>query len=160
MSSIFSKSFSQYQLEIFPMLARISVELENSDGNNFNFLKIEKWLENVGAGDILKEPEQGSREFKENIALAKSIWRALRIADEAEQLDGEQALDWAAGWVFGRNLKYEGDPEDILLRGWYRMTFKKEFCDGFRRSKEELMCELNWKNREFFVLGNEQVIFK
>ncbi len=132
-----------FAVALFPALSRIYVELNFTrrqvERVGFDDAELRKWFVRLAGFDPASaswaEPHADTAE-----ALERALWRA----DELEQLDGEPALAFAAGWMACRARKLLSLPVDrtsaeiaaasglwieqaeAFLRGWAAVTVPLE----------------------------------
>lgn len=144
-----------YWAALLPMLARLIVECERQDGRQLD--AAQEWLIQVGLGGLM---EQGEQISANTLDAARLVHRGLYLADEVMQLDGIQALDYAAGFVlgdrfanggFGRLRSTDSDAaEYALVTGRALVSHHHQFCAGFERAAAEARARRARSEREIW----------
>jgi hypothetical protein len=158
---------------LMPSLIRLAVELEGDnvgrkyiDDNPLEMLDAPlAWLDRHGAARLLwsnrpviENDHKSVQTLAEAIKDApiddieraiSGLHHALFTADEVEQLDGEAALNYVAGWIGGA-APWEGgvSSADYLSRISFYPTYRSIFGLGYELGRDFMMANQGKKNAQ------------
>ena len=147
------------------LLLRLAVELEAEcmsaveAGGNVLDVPL-AWLDNHGFGYLNPHSHSFCEALRPRLvaefdadslnAAAKIVRNALYIADEVQQLDGEQALEFVAGWISGASLLALGVGPGFYLSNLANFVpvHRELFDRGFEAGEADAIARRDQKRRE------------
>ena len=147
------------------LLRRLAVELEAEcmaaveAGGDVLDVPI-KWLDSHGFGYLDPHPQPLSEALRPRLVAefdtdslseaAKIVRNALYIADEVQQLDGQAALEFVAGWIAGASLLAHGVGAGFYLSNLANFVpvHRELFNRGFEAGEADAIARRDQKRRE------------
>lgn len=88
-----------------PLWARIYIELSHANhGLSWTDQEVERVFLSLTGFNMFRMQFASEHEQRQALSMAREAERGLFVADEEEQLDGDQAIDYAFGWMAAATL--------------------------------------------------------